>query len=55
MARPHHLDPANLSGVHAAPNIQSDPDLHEIENRAANPPKYYKGSYPLKSKDFPLI
>ena len=37
MSQPHYLDPANLSGVHAAPNIQSDPDLYEIENRAADP------------------
>lgn len=37
MSQPHNLDPANLSGVHAAPNIQSDPDLYEIENLAADP------------------
>lgn len=32
-----NFDPGNLSGVHAAPNIQSDPDLYEVENRAADP------------------
>ncbi|MBK8030015.1 MAG: hypothetical protein IPK17_10990 [Chloroflexi bacterium] len=26
-----------LPGVHAAPNIQTAPDLYEIENRAADP------------------
>src|SRR4051812_47047829 len=32
-----NFDPGNLSGVHAAPNIQTDPDLYEVENRAADP------------------
>lgn len=31
------FDPTNLSGVHLAPNIQTDPDLYEVENRAADP------------------
>src|SRR4051794_18852323 len=39
MVQPQNFDPGNLSGVHAAPNIQSDPDLYEIENRAADPAK----------------
>lgn len=29
----------NLPGVHAAPNIQTDPDVYELENIAADPNK----------------
>lgn len=37
MNQPKDFDPTKLSGVHAAPNIQTNPDLYEIENRAADP------------------
>ncbi|MBN9390631.1 MAG: class I SAM-dependent methyltransferase [Chloroflexi bacterium] len=37
MNQPENFDPANLSGVHLAPNIQGAPDVYEIENRAADP------------------
>lgn len=30
-------DLASLPGVHPSPNIQTDPDLYEIENRAVDP------------------
>jgi ubiquinone/menaquinone biosynthesis C-methylase UbiE len=36
------MDPSysNLPGIHASPNIQTAPDLYEMENRAADPDKH---------------
>ena len=32
-----HPSYRNLPGIHSSPNIQTDPDLYEVENRAADP------------------